>query len=230
MLQTPTEPSVYQSVIYDEFDDYDTSIWQKADWNNGDPFYNAWCPDQVSFSGNKMILKLEQKVCHAKTHASGEYRTLSSYGHGRYTVRMQASDVNGTISSMFTYTGSFEGTEHDEIDIEILGKDPTKLQLNYWRNGHEHPHTVELGFDASEAMHTYTFEWTPDSITWYVDGVLVHSVSENGLSNNDSLPINAGKIMMNLWAAIGVESWSGAYTDGTEANASYEFVQYEELQ
>lgn len=36
------------------------------------------------------------------------------------------------------------------------------------------PIAIELGFDASEAFHTYAIEWTPDEIRWFVDDRLVH--------------------------------------------------------
>jgi len=221
--------TVQRTVLSDDLDGYDWQHWFKADWSNGDPFYNGWCPDRIAFASGTLTISLIETMCHDKTHASGEYRTIDTYGHGRYSVRLRASDVNGTISSFFTYTGPSEGTEWDEIDVEILGKDPTKLQVNYWRNGHEHPKTVDLGFDASAAFHTYTFLWHEAYIAWYVDDVLVHRVTENGLGDNDSLPVNPGRIMINLWAATGIESWSGSYVDGTEAEATYDFIRYESI-
>jgi len=220
-------PSEFTLVFMDDFEDYDPTLWQKSDWANGDPFYNAWCPEQVSINEGILELNLEGKECNLKTHASGEYRSLDTYKYGRYTTKFKASDTNGTISSFFTYTGASEGTQWDEIDIEILGRDPSKIQVNYWRNGKEHPLTLELGFDASLQMHTYSFIWTPEYIKWYVDFVLVHTVAENHANNDDSLPLNAGRIMMNLWAAEGIESWSGRYEDNTSTSSSYDYVKYE---
>jgi len=222
---TPTNH--YQTLIYDTFNSFDKTIWQKADWSNGTPFYNAWCPNQVNFNQSLLTLRLDQLTCHEKTHASGEYRTLDNYKYGRYTVRMKTSNIVGTISSFFTYTGPAEGTQWDEIDIEILGLTPQKIQINYWRNGKEHPKTFNLGFDASKNFHTYSFVWRKEYIQWYVDNTLIYEVKENHLKNNDSLPINPGKIIMNLWAAIGIESWSGKYIQNTSSQAYYDYVKYE---
>ncbi|MEA1953698.1 MAG: family 16 glycosylhydrolase [Campylobacterota bacterium] len=221
----------FETVLYDNFNAYDSTVWRKADWNNGDPFYNGWCPEQVSFENGVMSLTLEELDCNDndETHASGEYQTKETYKYGRYTARFIASDVNGTISSLFTYTGPHVGTDWDEIDMEILGKDSTKIQVNYWRDGHEHPKLIDLGFDASETMHTYSFVWHEAYIKWYVDGKLIHTVNENYNHDNDSLPINAGKIMLNLWAGVGIESWSGVYTNGTVAQAQYDYVRYEKF-
>jgi len=158
-----------------------------------------------------------------KTYASGEYRTYNTYKYGKYSTRLQASDTNGTISSFFTYTS----TPWDEIDIEILGKDTTKIQFNYWRNGTEHPKIFNLGFDASLSMHDYSFIWSKQKIEWYVDNILIYSVSENYLNNNDSLPITPGKIIINLWAATGIDTWSGKYDGNITSRALYDFVKYE---
>ena len=212
----------YSMVISSGFESDNTVLWERSDWANGDPFYNGWCPSQVAFDGN-MSLTLEQLPCNAMTHASGEYRTRDVYHYGRYSVRMKAGDVDGTVSSFFTYTGPSDGTEHDEIDIEILGKNPTVMQVNYWRNGVEHPTLVDLGFDASADFHTYVFEWLPDTITWYVDGTLVHS--EDG--SNGTLPQLAGRITMNHWACTGIDAWCGSYTDGTLSAAQYDYVTFE---
>lgn len=219
----------FQTVIYDDFDAFDETTWQKADWNTSDPFYSAWCPDQIAFDSGMLTITLEQKACHGKTHAGGNMATYSTYTYGRYTVRMKAGDANGTISSFFTYTGPYETTptEHDEIDFEIFGKDPTQMQVNYWRNDHEHPQVIDLGFDASADFHVYSFEWHRDYIKWYVDDILVHTVTENGLDDNDSLPYLPSKIMFNLWAGTGIDAWAGAYIDGTSTTAVYDYVKYE---
>jgi beta-glucanase (GH16 family) len=44
--------------------------------------------------------------------------------------------------------------------------------------------------------HTYAFEWTSSSITWFVDGTMVNQFSGTGA---DPIPTNSTKIMMNLW-------------------------------
>jgi len=76
----------------------------------------------------------------------------------------------GIVSSFFTYTGPTDGTPWDEIDIEFLGKDTTKVQFNYYTNGvGNHEKIVNLGFDAANSYHTYAFDWQPNSIKWYVE-------------------------------------------------------------
>ena len=57
----------------------------------------------------------------------------------------------------------------DEIDIEFLGKDTTKVQFNYYTNGQgNHEYVYNLGFDAAYGYHTYAFNWQRNYIAWPV--------------------------------------------------------------
>ncbi|MBQ7981442.1 MAG: family 16 glycosylhydrolase, partial [Oscillospiraceae bacterium] len=143
------------------------------------------------------------------------------YGYGRYEVSMKAIKNNGVVSSFFTYTGPSDNNPWDEIDVEILGKDTTKVQFNYFtdsQGNHEYMH--DLGFDAAEDFHTYAFEWYEDKIIWYVDGVEVHRATEN-------IPVTESKIMMNAWCGKGVDGWLNAFDDtSVPLTAEYQWIKY----
>ena len=131
---------------------------------------------------------------------------------------MKPAKCVGTVSSFFTYT---RNPQWDEIDIEFLGKDTTKVQFNYYTNGvGGHEKLYDLGFDASEDFHEYGFYWQKDSIIWYVDGVAVYKATTN-------IPQYAGQIMMNLWNGIGVDKWLGAFDDTKlPVTAQYKWIGY----
>ncbi|WP_119153234.1 family 16 glycosylhydrolase [Caldimonas tepidiphila] len=207
----------------DEMLSFDSSRWQAAHWNNGGYFLNGWHPNQLSFQDGHLRITLEadSQNLTGKSCVSGEYRTQDSYGYGLYKARLIASNVPGTITAFFTYTGPAEGTRHDEIDVEIKGDDPRKLSVNYWTDGVEHPTVIDLGFDASADYHDYAFRWTPSSIQWFVDDRLVHE--EKGARG--PLPEVPGRIMLSLWGATGAEPWSSTYqVTGTPSLASAERV------
>jgi beta-glucanase (GH16 family) len=209
----------------DDLDSYDTARWHKADgWANGDPFANGWRADHVIFSGEMMNLRLDDESCPAgcstKAYASGEYRSNGFFGYGRVEGRFKAAKNSGIVTSLFTYTGPSDGHPHDEIDIEILGKDTTKMQVNYYTNGvGSHEEMIDLGFDASTGFHTYAFEWSSVAITWYVDGTAVHTAT-------DSIPSTPGRIMMNLWPGTGVDDWLGPFNYTGSLTATYDWVKY----
>jgi len=232
--EAQTQNALYQSFI-DEFDSYDTSRWHKADgWTNGGDFACGWRDDHANISGSKLILTLDDNPCpegcSGQPYASGEYRTNGFYGYGTYTLVMKAAKSPGIVSSFFIYTDSRDDNNpHDEIDIEILGKDTTKMQTNYYAGDEEvgHETMIDLDFDASKALHTYTIVWMPEAIEWYVDGDLKHT--EDG--SRGALPTTPGRIMMNLWSGTdNLSSWLGKFVYTAPLSAQYDSVSYTTIQ
>lgn len=229
--RTPTAAPTLTGGFTDNFDGT-TSYFSKSDgWTNGSMFNAGWRADHVTFAGGIMNITIDNVSCPSgcsnMPYAAGEYRSNSFYGHGRYETRMKPAKYSGAMTgSLFTYTGPSDGKPWDEIDIEFLGKDTTKMQTNYFTNGvGGHETIVNLGFDASAAYHTYAFEWTASSIKWYVDGVLV--VTENG--SRGALPTNTAKIMLNAWPGIGVDGWLGPFTYTGPFQAQYDWVKFTPL-
>ena len=191
--------------------------WQKANWQNDPSLFGCrWREQNISFSGGQMHLSLWKE---GNEEYSGEYRSYGRYGHGYYSVSMKAMKGDGVISSFFTYTND---PHWDEIDIEFLGDDMTRVQFNYYTKGvGGHEFVYDLGFDASAEFHTYGFEWLENSIVWYVDGKPVHKATED-------IPTANAQIMMNLWniAETGPKDWAGVYS-GATGSASYEWVGFD---
>lgn len=201
-----------------------SEFFEAADgWCNGSMFNVTWRKENITFENEKMQLIIDNDNSDAKTvpYSGGEYRSKDFYGYGRYEVSMKAIKNDGVVTSFFTYTGPSDNNPWDEIDIEILGKDTTKVQFNYFTNGvGEHEYLYDLGFDSSEDFHTYAFEWYKDKIVWFVDGKEVHTASEN-------IPVTESKIMMNAWCGTGVDGWLNAFDDSqVPLTAEYESISY----
>ena len=190
-------------------------------YKNNDSFFGCyWNRDNVIFADGLMSLKLSDG---GDRYYGGEYRSDATYGHGYYSVSMKPLKMDGVISSFFTYTGN----PWDEIDIEFLGDDTTKVQFNYYTNGvGGHEYVYHLGFDASEEFHTYGFEWLEDCIIWYVDGKAVYKATED-------IPVTNAQIMMNLWNVNASENeslkdWAGVFTgEGLPGYAYYEWIGFD---
>lgn len=223
----PDENAVY--TLQDEFTTFDNSVWQKSDgWSNGAPFLNGWCASNITHDTTGMQLKLENASCSGENYASGEYRSIEFYSFGRVEVQMKPVKASGVVSSLFFYTGPSDGNEHEEIDIEFLGNDTTKMQINFWavenNQEQEHPTLIDLGFDASEAFHSYAIEWRADSIKWYVDNTLVAEKTASA----GKLPSLDMKIMMNLWACS-ADTWCGSFNENVlPVQAMYRSFRYTE--
>ncbi|WP_296776814.1 glycoside hydrolase family 11 protein [Ruminococcus sp.] len=189
-------------------------------WTNGDPFDCGWYKAQTGFQNGALTLSIDKDYSGKYNYAGAEYRSNDFYHYGYYETSMQAIKNKGVVSSFFTYTGESDGNPWDEIDIEILGKNTNQVQFNYYTNGQgKHEKLYDLGFDSSEAYHTYGFDWQPDHITWYVDGKPVYTATEN-------IPKTAGKIMMNAWPGKDVDDWLDRYDGKTPLTARYQWVTY----
>ena len=215
------EPSADAEVLAD-FRKGATSLFEASDgWTNGNPFDCGWTKNNTSFDNGVLNLTIDKDSSGQYNYTGAEYRSLEHYHYGYYETSMKAIKNDGVVSSFFTYTGPSENNPWDEIDVEVLGKDTTKVQLNYYTNGvGNHEYMYDLGFDASEGYHTYGFDWQKDYITWYVDGKAVYTATSN-------IPSTAGKIMMNVWPGIGVNDWLKPFDGKTPLTASYEWVTYQ---
>lgn len=198
--------------------------WECADgWTNGNMFNVTWRKSNVTFTDGKMQLIIDKDATPTGDipYSGGEFRSTEFYGYGRYEVSMKAIKNDGVVSSFFTYTGPSDENPWDEVDVEVLGKDTTKVQFNYFANGqgnHEYMH--ELGFDASEDFHIYAFEWYEDRIVWLVDNVEVHKATIN-------IPVTKGKIMMNAWCGRDVDGWLNPFDDtALPLTAEYQWIRF----
>ena len=201
------------------FDYYETGKFEKSNgWSNGGMFDCTWNGNNVSFGGGVMNLSITGNRWNGFNAA--EYRTHQAFGFGMYDVSMKPIRNDGVVSSFFTYTGPSDGTAWDEIDIEFLGKDTTKVQFNYYTNGQgNHEYVYNLGFDASQGFHQYGFYWDRSSITWYVDKKPVYTAYNN-------IPQTPGRIMMNAWNGKGVDEWLKAYNGVAPLTAQYDWISY----
>lgn len=205
---------------HEDFNTYDDTTMERSDWFNGKPFDCRWVPKNTVVNNGTLTLTIDQNTTDEYRYNGAEWHTREFFGYGMYSVRMQPIRNPGVVSSFFTYTGPSDNNPWDEIDIEFLGKDTTKVQFNYYTNGvGGHEYIYDLGFDASEGYHEYGFDWQPDHITWYVDGIAVYTATEN-------LPVTPGKIMMNAWPGIGVDDWLAPYDGQTPLVAYYDWISY----
>ena len=189
-------------------------------YSNKGMFRSVWSKDRVRYEDGIGYLSL---VDEGDTNYGAEIRTHQGYLYGYFGGRMKPFAHSGTVSSIFTYNGG--RYIWDEIDIEFLGRDTTKVQFNYYSNGvGEHEYWYDLGFDASKDFHDYGFKWEEDRITWYVDFKPVYAV-EARLGQ-------WGNFFVNVWAGEPkVMLWLGHY-DKTEVplEAQYDCLYYAPLE
>ena len=250
--------------IDERFLQHDPTKWIFSTKHNTDPAFKstAWGKDRVCV-GNGLVITLmgcrHQQDCATPTRpfVAGEYQSIDTYHYGQYFVRMKAAKGSGLVTGFFilyiAVDVSGQITEHDEIDIEILGKDTTKAQINYYSNGKPlcEPQGAttystscgqpsrSLGFDAATGYHDYIIDWQPTYIRWWwlpPTGLSILSAPWEVLFTADGtgmgiyeppdgIPNSAGKVVFNLWASC-TPTWAGPCTFSHPVSAYFDSVSY----
>jgi len=156
---------------------------------------------------------------------------LPGYGYGYYEVQMVPDPThvaNGGVCSFFLKGagGTLNSRTYGalEYDFEFLLNES-------WASGSgnggvhltTHPSGVStdysLGFNPSNAWHTYGFLWQAGNLGFYVDEVLVHTVT----SSDTALPSDGTWIMANAWT--GDSTWGGG-PPASQINCVYNYVKF----
>ena len=218
-IENGSAPSVKKtSTYYDGFNFYNIFKVGKSEGACGQAPDLVWKPENVQFKKGELILALNKDE---NGLSAGELYSKQKYGYGLYQVRMKPVGNTGVVSSFFNYAET-EGLG-TEIDIEFLGKDTTKVQFNYYANGvGNHECLYDLGFDAAEDYHVYSFYWTSDAIYWYVDGTLAYEA-------HDDIPSLEASIIVDAWTGDH-DGWHGKYDGKAPLYAYYDWISYTSLE
>ncbi|WP_411034220.1 glycoside hydrolase family 16 protein [Shinella sp. BYT-45] len=193
----------------EEFDRLDKAVWYVSDgWNNGAHQNCTWSEKQVAVRDGKLVLSFDAAAGGDRSYACGEVQTRKRYGYGTYEVRMKSATGSGLNSAFFTYIGPTDKKPHDEIDFEVLGKDTTRVQVNQYvagKGGNEK--LVEVAGGADGGFNDYAFVWQKERLRYYVNGALVHEVTDP-----EKLPSNAQKIFLSLWGTDTLSDWMGRFS------------------
>jgi beta-glucanase (GH16 family) len=114
----------------------------------------------------------------------------------------------------------------DEIDWEWLGGDATEVQTNYFSKGCTETYD-RGGFagvsDPINNFHTYTIKWTSEQLDWIIDGAVVRTLKNTGVSGCSGYPQSPMQIKLGTWVAgrkgapQGTIDWAGGITDFADA-------------
>ncbi len=190
-----------------QFNDY-FEILQNTRWVlRNDTFTDnlaLFRPSNVALrSGSGVELSVKSEALGVRDYSAASISSRDQYLFGKFEANMQASKVPGVITGFFLHRNS----PRQEIDIEIGGHRPDQLLVNVFFNPGDDgakfdygyrgtPCVVSLGFDASEAYHRYTIEWSPCEILWKVDGRLVH---RRGIWDPTPIPHLPMTLHINSW-------------------------------
>jgi beta-glucanase (GH16 family) len=180
----------------------------------------------VAFLGATVVALL---VGNAPAHAAKAYKgaevyTGKTYQYGRVEVRMRMIRGSGMLSTFFTYKNGSEqsGAQWEELDIEVLGKNDGKTWQSNLITGNPRKTSEQLYTQATslaDDYHTYQLEWTPEYVSWCLDGTEVRRTvggQASDLKNPHALRFNA-------WISSAT-GWAGNLDEA--ALPAYQFVNW----
>lgn len=164
-----------------------------------------------------------------------ELTGIDQFHYGKFEAKMKMASIPGSVSSMFLYYDNSwmkEDEPWNEIDIEVLGKNPGEWQSNLiTRNGDgtkgkntSSEYVTGFGFDATKDFHVYVMEWTPEYISWTIDGKVIRrdviTPGEEVVAKNQVTFINLEQsLRFNLWASKSAP-WVGKFTGAELADGA----------
>ena len=124
-----------------------------------------------------------------KSYTSGRISTqnLKTFTYGRFEVRAKVPNGQGYLPAFWLMANDEnvygQWPRCGEIDcMEVMGQDTNKLYGTiHYGNPHaesQGTYTIKDGEESfSDGFHTFTCDWEPGKITWYVDGIKYHEES-----------------------------------------------------
>lgn len=205
----PEKPHADQAGFFDDFTHrLNGARWYVSDgWSNGDWQSCEWSAKAVRVRDGLLTLsyiptpdnKAQRPLC-------GEVQTNAFLHYGTFEARIRTPRQSGMNASVFAYTGPVHGDPQDEIDIEILTRDPGTLTVNTFVAGKAmNGESAPISPPIDEAFHTVGFRWTQTGITWFLDGKAVHETPKGS-----PLPDHPQKLFMSFWSSDTLTEWLGA--------------------
>lgn len=200
--ETPAEPETKLS--YDGYelkwsDDFDGTSLNAADWNvetheagwvNNELQEYVDTDENIFVKDGNLFIKPIKTVDEngTTTYTSGRINTQNKhdYTYGLFEVRAKVPEGQGYLPAfwMMPTNENLYGQwpRCGEIDImEVMGQNNKKL---YGTIHYGNPHSESQGTyvlnegNFTDDYHTYSCEWEPGKIKWYVDGILYHEEND----------------------------------------------------
>lgn len=135
--------------------------------------------------------------------SSAEIYTPQAYGYGRVEARVRFAAGDGIVSSFFLWKNGSDktGAYWNELDFEKVGAD-CHLETNpiFGMPAVLHSQKHMLAADLCGSYHVYAFEWTPDAISWLVDGMSIRKETGDTAQAFASNAASTGmEIHFNVW-------------------------------
>lgn len=209
-LLAQNAPANYSLVFSDNFSGgtLDPSKWNfRTDAKD----YSAQLPANITVGSGYGNVNLAQQNFAGYSFTGGGIVSKDQFRYGYYQVEAKTTSNPGWHSSFWVFAGNgtttYTPTAFTEIDdFEIESNSPSSISLGYntWSNGtntggQRCNGAYNPGFSTAAGYHYYGFEWTENTINYYLDGSIICSQSYPASTYRHDL--------VNIWlTSIGTES------------------------
>jgi beta-glucanase (GH16 family) len=194
----PAETERWELVWSDEFDDetinpenwtYDIGA---SGWGNNELQFYTDREENTRIEDGMLVIEARQENYKASDYTSARVKTqgLQSWTYGRMETRLQLPAGQGVWSAFWMLGEDISSSgwpQCGEIDImENIG-DPNTVYGTVHGPGYSGANGVGSSYSTSatsfaDEFHTYTIEWQPGEISWYVDDILYNTISDADVS------------------------------------------------
>jgi endo-1,3-1,4-beta-glycanase ExoK len=206
------QPSAANQSFFDDFASLDYSRWGVSDgWTNGEKQSCGWSTDEVAVWGGMLRVGFSRNpAAEGRAYRCGEIQTHQTFTYGIFEARIKTPQrASGLNAAFFTYGGPPIGAVHDEIDFEVLLKDPSRVQTAGYVSSEEMPlATPLLPQPADLAFTDYGFVWEPGRVTYYVNKKPVYTQA-----HPSPTPTHPQSIFFSLWSSEILTEWMGPFED-----------------
>lgn len=230
----------YDLVWSDEFDGeiLDESSWtyeigdgcdrNLCGWGNNELQDYTSDPENISLQDGILTIKAEKKLAGSFTSSRIITKDKREFKFGRIDIRAKLPRGQGIWPAVWMLGSNIDDVSWPacgEIDImEMVGHEPERSHgTAHWGNVGEGSQfrgsSFSLREDFAERFHVFTLLWTNNSIQWYVDETLFHTITNND-TKGYNYPFNSDFFfIMNV--AVG-GNWPGNPDETTEFPQSME--------
>jgi len=167
--------------------------WNKIDWNWNAGLYSA----NVLQDGGNLVLRVNKG-----SGIGAQIQSVTSdYHYGEYKALIKAApsmtSPEGVCQGFFyNWSDPQNRKNYQEIDIEILSKDPGYVHFVVHQGGEYFRIPVS---NQSSQFHEYGFRWYPGRVEFILDGTVVATTTQN-------IPTEPGTLIINNWSG---DTWAG---------------------
>jgi len=181
----------FHTVRHDDFDGdrLDADYWEVATHTFG-PNLAWFSPDNAKVEGGRLVLSItaDPSGTPSKPYSAAEVRTRIPFLYGRFRARARFASGTGIVSSFWGFYDhySMPAEPNAQVENQIViesgvgrGSTSGELRLSINAPGSVEPRLLNPGFDPAADFHELGFDWTPSSVTFFVDGRAEQVVGEN---------------------------------------------------